>query len=173
MQPHQYAIGAGIIWLATLTVLPYLFATARRRAFDNGVKTGKVMQDHIIKLQLKEAMQALQDTRAELQLTQRACTQQLDARQADINTLKTTITELEARIMSYTGMPVTRPDYDLLISTVETLRLTEKTWKAAPGTEPWRNRATQQMQDIQALAMRVHSQLRNTPGSTAIAGEAA
>lgn len=167
MQPHHYAIGAGILWLATLTVLPYLFATARRRAFDNGVETGKAIQDHIIKLQLREARQALQDTRAKLQLTQQTCTQQLDARQAGINALKATITELEARIMSYTGMPVTRPDYDLLISSAETLRLAEKTWKAAPGTEPWRNRATQQMQDIQALAMRVHSQLRSTPASAA------
>ncbi|WKY26995.1 hypothetical protein [Pseudomonas donghuensis] len=90
-----------------------------------------------------------------------------------VTNLKRTITELEERIMSYTSMPVTRPDYDLLLSSAETLRLAEKTWKAAPGTEPWRNRATQQMQDIQALAMRVHAQLRTTPASAAAAGEAA
>ncbi|WP_410952496.1 hypothetical protein [Pseudomonas sp. S1(2024)] len=74
---------------------------------------------------------------------------------------------------SYQGMPVTRSDYDLLISAAETLRLAEKTWKALPGTEPGCKRATLQQQDIQALAMRIHSQLRTTPTGTAITGEAA
>lgn len=87
--------------------------------------------------------------------------------------LKRTLTELEERIMSYTGLPVTRADYDLLISAAESLELAEKTWKALPGAEPGRKRAAQQQQDIQALAMRLHSQLRNTPASAATAGEAA
>ncbi|MCO7563893.1 hypothetical protein NJI34_05600 [Pseudomonas sp. S 311-6] len=87
--------------------------------------------------------------------------------------LKRTIAELEERIMSYTGMPVTRADYDLLISAAESLKLAEKTWKALPGTEPGRKRATQHQQDILALAMRVHSQLRNTPAGAVSAGEAA
>lgn len=81
--------------------------------------------------------------------------------------LKSTISELEQRIMSYTGMPVTRADYDLLISAAETLKLAERSWKALPGTEPGRQRATHQMQGIQALAMRVHFQLRSTPASAA------
>ncbi|MFG0862586.1 hypothetical protein [Pseudomonas sp. CJQ_13] len=74
---------------------------------------------------------------------------------------------------SYQGMPVTRSDYDLLISAVETLRLAEKTWKALPGTEPGCKRATQQQQDIQALALRVHSELRRTLAIGTTAGKAA
>lgn len=68
---------------------------------------------------------------------------------------------------SYQGMPVTRSDYDLLINAAETLLLAEKTWKALPGTEPGCKRATQQQQDIQALAVRVHFQLRRTPATAA------
>lgn len=68
---------------------------------------------------------------------------------------------------SYQGMPVTRSDYDLLINSAETLRLAEKTWKALPGTEPGCKRATQQQQDIQALAIRVHFELRKIPATTA------
>ncbi|WP_173401671.1 hypothetical protein [Pseudomonas putida] len=66
---------------------------------------------------------------------------------------------------SYQSMPVTRSDYDLLMYAAETLRLAEKTWKALPGTEPGRKRAMQQQQDILALAIRVHAQLRKTPAS--------
>lgn len=87
--------------------------------------------------------------------------------------LKRTINELEERIMSYTGLPVTRADYDLLISAAESLELAEKTWKALPGTEPGRKRAAQQQQDIHALAMRVHFQLRSTPATAAKMEEAA
>lgn len=66
---------------------------------------------------------------------------------------------------SYQSMPVTRSDYDLLMNAAETLRLAEKTWKALPGTEPGRKRAMQQQQDILALAIRVHVQLRRTSAS--------
>ncbi|WP_313731322.1 hypothetical protein [Pseudomonas sp.] len=74
---------------------------------------------------------------------------------------------------SYQGMPVTRSDYDLLITAAETLRLAEKTWKALPGTEPGRKRASQQQQDIQALALRVHFELRRTLAKGTTAGKAA
>ncbi|MDT3749773.1 hypothetical protein [Pseudomonas kurunegalensis] len=63
---------------------------------------------------------------------------------------------------------MTRSDYDLLISAAETLRLAERTWKALPGTEPGCKRATQQQQDIQALALRVHFELRRTLIGTAV-----
>lgn len=74
---------------------------------------------------------------------------------------------------SYKGMPLTRSDYDLLITAAETLRLAEKTWKALPGTEPGRKRAIQQQQDIQALAVRIHVQLRGKPASAALMEDAA
>lgn len=74
---------------------------------------------------------------------------------------------------SYQGMPVTRSDYDLLINAAETLHLAEKTWKALPGTEPGCKRATKQQQDIQALALRVHFELRRTLAIGTTAGKAA
>ncbi|AAN68638.1 MULTISPECIES: hypothetical protein [Pseudomonas] len=74
---------------------------------------------------------------------------------------------------SYQSIPMTRSDYDLLINAAETLRLAVKTWKALPGTEPGCKRTMQQLQDIQALAMRVHFKLRSTPVNTTVTGEAA
>lgn len=73
----------------------------------------------------------------------------------------------------YQSMPVTRSDYDLLINAAETLSLAEKTWKALPGTEPGCKRAMQQKQDIQALALRVHFELRRTLAIGTSAGKAA
>ncbi|KAF1312726.1 hypothetical protein BLX42_01900 [Pseudomonas sp. SG-MS2] len=167
MQPHQYALAAGIALLVTLVALPFLLAMARSRAYELGMEDGKAIANSILKLQLKEARNAQQTLQVELQRTQQDCTQQLDARLANIEALKGHIAELEERIMSYTGLPVTRADYDLLISAAESLELAEKTWKALPGTEPGRKRAAQQQQDIQALAMRVHFQLRSTPATAA------
>ncbi|EPN6724197.1 hypothetical protein ACT2UN_000261 [Pseudomonas putida] len=71
------------------------------------------------------------------------------------------------------SIPVTRSDYDLLITTAETLLLAEKTWKALLGTEPGCKRAIQQQQDIQALAVRIHIQLRGKPASAALMEDAA
>ena len=71
------------------------------------------------------------------------------------------------------SIPVTRSDYDLLINTAETLLLAEKTWKALLGTEPGCKRAIQQQQDIQALAVRIHIQLRGKPASAALMEDAA
>lgn len=166
MQPHQYALGAGILWLTTLIVIPYLITKARARAFNRGLQTGKSTQNHATRLQLKEATQALQDERAELQLTQQTCEEQLAARQASIDVLKGVITELEARIMSYTGMAVTRADYDLLTKVGETLRLTQRTMKALKS-EQQAILAANQALSIDSLAMRVHSQLRSTPATAA------
>ncbi|MFP3372457.1 hypothetical protein [Pseudomonas sp. SIMBA_068] len=115
----------------------------------------------------REVMRAqLDDSLIEREAEQRKCHHTLA-------NLKRTITELEERIMTHTGMPVTRTDYDLIINAAETLGLAEKTWKVAPGTEPWRHRAALQRQDMQALAMRVHAQLRTTPSSTAVTEAAA
>ncbi|MFO3723971.1 hypothetical protein [Pseudomonas sp. HLMP] len=166
MQPQHYILAMGVLWLFTLATLPYLFALTRRRAYDDGYNAGFAEHQRMF----NSYSAALNND-----ITHLATAREEDQRkhQQALAALKATIAELEARIMSYTGMPVTRADYDLLSSAAETLRLAEKTWKAARGTEPWRNRATRQMQDIQALAMRVHSQLRSTPASASTAGEAA
>jgi len=166
MQPHQQVLAMGIIWLATLIVASYLFSKARSRAFSRGVEIGKEHHRADLKLQLKTLREELDEARVQTEADQRK-------HHLAVASLKRTITELEERIMSYTGMPVARADYDLMISAVETLALAEKTWKVVPGTEPWCKRARQQRQHIQALAMRVHSQLRTTPASASSAGEAA
>lgn len=166
MQPHQLVLTMGILWLATLIVAPYLFSKARSRAFSRGVEIGKEHHRADLKVQLKTLREDLDETRIQTEADQRK-------HHLTVASLKRTIKELEGRIMSYTGMPVTRADYDLMISTVETLALAEKTWKVAPGTEPWRNRALLQRQDIQALAVRVHQQLRSTPACASTAGSAA
>lgn len=45
MQPHQYALAAGIALLFTLATLPFLFALARRRAFSRGKAIGLEIRD--------------------------------------------------------------------------------------------------------------------------------
>lgn len=166
MQPHQQVLAMGILWLATLIIASYLFSKARSRAFSRGVEIGKAHHRADLKLQLKTLREDLDETRIQTEADQRK-------HHLTVASLKRTIKELEERIMSYTDMPVTRADYDLMISAVETLALAEKTWKVASGTEPWRNRALQQRQDIQALAVRVHHQLRSTPACASTAGSAA
>ena len=165
MQQH-YILALATLWLFTLAILPFLFSVARRRAFENGLTAGKTSGQAVNNHHIKTLEKALADKVTELEDAKKNFTQAMNAR-------RDVIAELEARIMSYTGLAVTRADYNLLTNAAETLDLAEKTWKVAPGTQPWRNRATQQRQDIQALAMRVHAQLRNTPASAANAGEAA
>ncbi|WP_409295007.1 hypothetical protein [Pseudomonas sp. KCJK8670] len=75
--------------------------------------------------------------------------------------LKHTITELEERIMSYTGLAVTRADYEQILAAAETLRLTERTLTAMKATTQG-VRAGQQASHLDDLAKRVHAQLRAT-----------
>ncbi|MFF7108138.1 hypothetical protein [Pseudomonas sichuanensis] len=172
MQPHQYALAAGILWLLTLIVLPCLFAKARCRAYERGFADGKLAHQHTLKLQLQEARRDQEVLRAELEDTQRNCAQQLDARKARIAALKACIAELEARIMSYTGLAVTRADHDKLVVAADTLRLAQRTLTALKS-EPQAARAGAQAEAIDDLAKRVHAQLRATPASAATAGAAA
>ena len=82
-----------------------------------------------------------------------------------IANLKRTITELEERIMSYTGLAVTKSDYALLMETSRTLRVAEQTMKALKSQVA--NQAAEHAADIQALAKRVHAQLSSTATTTA------
>ncbi|WP_180962718.1 hypothetical protein [Pseudomonas guariconensis] len=79
--------------------------------------------------------------------------------------LKRTITELEERIMSYTDLAVTKSDYALLMETSRTLRVAEQTMKALKSQVA--NQAAEQAAGLQALAKRVHAQLRSTPATAA------
>lgn len=90
-----------------------------------------------------------------------------------VDNLKRTITKLEEQILSYTGLAVTKSDYEQLTKAAETLQMAQRTWEAAKGTEPWCVRAHNGYLSIQSLARRIHVQLRNTPASTTKAGETA
>lgn len=165
MQPHQYALAAGIGWMVTLIILPFLIAKARRLAYARGFEAGKTFHDQTLSLQLKEAKQTLDDLRAELLRTQQTGNVQLAA-------LKATISELEARIMAYTGLAVTKADYDELVSASSTMRLAQRTFKALK-TEAEATRAGAQADVIDELAKRIHAQLRSTPASATTTGAAA
>lgn len=171
MQPHQYALAAGIGWIVTLIILPFLIAKARRIAYARGFEAGKTFHDQTLSLQLKEAKQALDDLRAELLRTQQTSNMQLAKRQASIAALKATISELETRIIAYTGLAVTKADYDKLVSASSTMRLAQRTFKALK-TEAEAARAGTQADVIDELAKRIHLQLRSTPSATT-AGAAA
>jgi len=165
MQPHQYALAAGIGWMITLIILPFLIAKARRLAYARGFEAGKTFHDQTLSLQLKEAIQALDDLRAELLRTQQTGNAQLAARQASIAALKANVSELEARIMSYTGLAVTKTDYQALISATETLETAGRTWKQLKGAEAWVARTEHQGRSLRELALRVRNELRDEPAN--------
>ncbi|MEG9622087.1 hypothetical protein [Pseudomonas guariconensis] len=86
--------------------------------------------------------------------------------------LKRTITELEERIMSYTGLAVTKSDYALLMETCRTLRVAEQTMKALKS-QTQADLAGAQAEALSGLAKRIHAQLRSTAATTARTEEAA
>ena len=161
MHPHQYALAAGILWLATLTVLPFLIAKARIRAYDEGFAEHQRQSNSYI---------AALNT----DISQLAVARQEDQRKHDLTVanLKRTITELEERIMSYTGLAVTRADYDLVLKATDTLQLSQRTLKALKS-QTQADIAGDQAEALAALGKRIHAQLRSTPATTARTEEAA
>jgi len=165
MQPHQQVLAIGILWLITLVILPYLFAKARQRAFNRGLDAGKQSLKADLKLRIKGLQDDLDEARVQTEADQRK-------HQTAIAHLKGSILELEARIMSYTGLAVTEADYELLVSAIETLSLTERTLTAMKATQQ-ASRARLQATSLGGLAKRIHIQLRETPASASNAGTAA
>lgn len=165
MQPHQQVLAMGILWLFTLLVLPFLFAKARSRAFNNGLETGKQCFKADLKLRIKGLQDDLDEARIQSEAGQRK-------HHLTVANLKSSIAELEARIMSYTGLPVTKADYERLVSASSTMRLAQRTFKALK-TEAEATRAGVQADAIDELAKRIHAQLRSTPASAVNAGAAA
>ncbi|MBV4500765.1 hypothetical protein [Pseudomonas shirazensis] len=106
MQPHQYALAAGVIWLVTLTILPFLIATARRRAYALGFEAGKVYSDQTLNLQLKEARQSLELLRADNTHVAKHAKNPADAQVLQVNHRQT------------------------LLEIAETLRVAAETWSA-------------------------------------------
>lgn len=161
MQPHQYALAAGIIWLATLLVLPILIAKVHRHAYDEG------FVEHQHKLNSYSA--ALNEDISHL-----VAAREEDQRKHNLTVanLKRTIAELEARIMSYTGMAVTRSDYERLLSTAEALRLAQRLHMALKaGAQA--DRASELATAADEIAKRIHAHLRATPASAPKAEAAA
>ena len=165
MQPHQQVLALGILWLATLVVLPFLFATARRRAHALGFMDGQEVKEAAHTHRVRQLERDLADKQAELDTARKAFTAHLEAR-------RETIAELEARIMSCTGLTVTKADYEKLVSASSTMRLAQRTFKALK-TEAEATRAGAQADVIDDLAKRIHAQLRSTPANGANAGAAA
>ncbi|MCE1058514.1 hypothetical protein LU646_11570 [Pseudomonas alloputida] len=89
-----------------------------------------------------------------------------------IANLKRAIAELEDRIMSYTGLAVTKADYELLVNVIDTLNLTERTLAAMKATQQ-AARASLQVTRLGDLAKRMHLELRERPASAVNAGAAA
>lgn len=165
MQPHLHVLAIGILLLITLAILPFLFAKARHRAFNRGLEAGKQSLKADLKLRIKGLQDDLDEAKVQAEADQRK-------HHTAIAHQKGSIRELEARIMSYTGLAVTRADYELLISAMETLSLTERTLNAMKATEQ-ASRAKQQATGLEGLAKRIHTQLRETPASAASAEVAA
>ncbi|KWW14995.1 hypothetical protein AS889_13355 [Pseudomonas putida] len=165
MQPYQYALSAGIVLLFVLAILPYLLAGARRRAHEEGKEIGLAERNATHAQRIKTLNEELAELAVQREADQRNHLK-------TVANLKLTISELEARIMSYTGLAVSRADYELLISAIEILSLTERTLDAMKATQQ-ATRAALQATQLRELAKRIHTQLRETPASTTRAEVAA
>jgi len=165
MQPHQQVLAIGILLLITLAILPFLFAKARHRAFNRGLEAGKQSLKADLKLRIKGLQDDLDEAKVQAEADQRK-------HHTAIAHLKGSIRELETRIMSYTGLAMTRADYELLISAMETLSLTERTLIAMKATQQ-ASRASLQATQLGGLAKRIHTQLRETPAGATSTEEAA
>ncbi|AXM95612.1 hypothetical protein ACU5P1_16980 [Pseudomonas plecoglossicida] len=165
MQPHQQVLALGIAWLIGLIALTFIIPRMRHRAFIRGLDEGRQQQRADLKLQIKGLQDDLDEARIQSEAGQRKHHQ-------DVANLKASMLELEARIMSYTGLPVTKADYESLVSALSIMRLAQRTFKALK-TEAEAARAGAQADVIDELAKRIHAQLRSTPGSSVTTGAAA
>lgn len=159
MQPHQQVLALGILWLATLVVMPFLFATARRRAHALGFMEGQEVRGVANAHRIRQLERDLAEKQAELDTARKAFTAHMEAR-------RETIAELEERIMSHTGLAVSKADYQALISACETLETAGRTWKQLKGAETWVARTEHQGRSLRELAGRVRNELRDPVAST-------
>lgn len=166
MQPHQQVLALGILWLATLVVMPFLFATARRRAHALGFEECQEIKEAAHTHRVRQLERDLADKQAELNTARKAFTANMEAR-------REVIAELEERIMSYTGLAVSKADYQALISACETLETAGRTWKQLKGAEAWVARTKHQGRSLRELAGRVRNDLRDPAAAVAEKGVAA
>ncbi|WP_116886313.1 hypothetical protein [Pseudomonas syringae] len=70
------------------------------------------------------------------------------------------IRQLEEQLNAgYTGS-LTKADLQVLLDTATTLGLAHKTWVHIKGTEPWRTRATTQLEQLNAMVLRILGEIR-------------
>lgn len=165
MQPHQQVLALGIVWLVSLIALTFIVPKVRHRAFLQGVDAGRQQLRADLKLKIKGLEGDLDEARIQAEAVQRK-------HYLAVANLKASIAQLEARIMSYTGLAVTKKDYEMLVRASSTMRLAQRTFKALK-TEVEVSRAGAQADFIDELAKRIHAQLRSTPGRAETAGAAA
>lgn len=76
------------------------------------------------------------------------------------------ISQLEGQLNAgYTGS-LTKADLQVLSDTAITLGLAHKTWVHIKGTEPWRTRATTQLEQLNAMVLRILGEIRGGNRST-------
>lgn len=86
------------------------------------------------------------------------------------------IRNLEEQSNSGSTGSLTKADLQVMSDTAITLGLAHKTWVHIKGTEPWRTRATTQLQELNAIVLRILGEIRdsNKPTESPIdVGEAA
>lgn len=160
MQPYQYALSASIALLILLATLPYLFGKARRSAFDLGKEIGLAERDAAHLTKVRDLAYELNEIAVQRESEQRK-------HLTTIADLKRTVSELETRIMSYTGLAVTRSDYERLLSTVEALRLAQQVHIALKARDQ-ADRTAELATAVDELAKRAHAHLRATPSGRAL-----
>lgn len=160
MQTQHLIIALGAIWLLTFLALPFLASVASRRAKESGFAAGLAQREAEHTKQIA-ALNADVDALAKERLDEQLTHVRISGQRVAL------IAELEARIMSYTGLAVTKADYEHLKNAAETLRLARNTWQKLQGTEPWCKRAYDECQGLLGLASRVHSELRKAPTTAA------
>ncbi|MDU9391563.1 hypothetical protein [Pseudomonas sp. zfem002] len=153
MQAPHYMLALAVAWIVTLAMLPYLFAAARKRAYERGRTDGLDQRDALSWKRLQDLEGRVETHAVEREAEQRKHLHKTAA-------LLGTITELEERIRAYTGLAVTAADHRLMTSAAETLLLANRTWGAMKGSEMWRDRAALESSALTRLGALVHAEVR-------------
>ncbi|RMS08536.1 hypothetical protein ALP72_101791 [Pseudomonas coronafaciens pv. coronafaciens] len=72
-----------------------------------------------------------------------------------------TIEHLKEQLSSGNTGSLTKADLQVLSDTAITLGLAHKTWVHVKGTEPWRTRATTQLQQLNSIVLRILGEIRS------------
>ena len=70
------------------------------------------------------------------------------------------IRHLEEQLNARSTGSLTKADLQVLSDTAITLGLAHKTWVHIKGTEPWRTRATTQLEQLNAMVLRILGEIR-------------